>query len=113
MSPVKSGQAYDLTPPEPPEWVSAIWNSSKSVVHLQWSTRNDVGCEVKRYSRSGDIYLTVSDLLAAVEHKDDEGIWLFEWQDEDVQSGEAYKYIIKGINDIRLSRESSVTEVET
>ena len=49
MSAMKIGQAYDLTPPAAPEWLSARWDASRSLINLRWRATNDIGCEVKRY----------------------------------------------------------------
>jgi hypothetical protein len=106
----KSGQAYDFTPPEPPIWISANWDGSRSIIHLEWSTTENLDCEVKRYSKESATYFVVSDRLAATSYNSDTGVWLFEWDDENVSPGGTQKYIIKAINDIRFSSESVVME---
>ena len=83
----KSGQAYDFMPPEPPIWISANWDSSRSIVHLEWSTTENLDCEVKRYSKESATYFVVSDRLVATSYDSDTGVWLFEWDDENVFPG--------------------------
>jgi hypothetical protein len=60
------GRAYDDTPPHPPTWVSAAWNSAETAVDLSWTLAD--ATQTPRVQRAVDgtsDWYAISDWLAA------------------------------------------------
>jgi hypothetical protein len=106
MSIPKSGQAYDLTPPEPPEWISAQWNPIQNSILLKWKTTQSVTCVVKRAQTTTGQHFTISENLKPLYQDETENSWIYEWQNNGVFSEQSFSYQVKAINDIGLTSES-------
>lgn len=90
----KAGQAYDLTPPDPPVWVIAEWitDATGPAVHLAWRTAEEsMCCTLQRRPLGGGVWRAVSPELRATSSPLD-----FEFLDRTVVPGTAYDYRVLG-----------------
>jgi len=89
MSNVVAGQAYDLTPPEPPVWIFAEWitDATGPAVRLVWHCAEDnLFCTAQRRPLGGGVWSAVSSKTTAE--------FDFEFLDRTATPGDAYDYRI-------------------
>ncbi len=77
------GQAYDITPPEPPVWdeVSRITNDSKNEVLLKWHAKEKLNCLVKRRLSNSEIYTACSEWIDISTYNSVEERWDYQLTD--------------------------------
>lgn len=96
MSKTKTGQAYDLTPPEPPVWEVAEWfeDESGSAIHLIWHTvEESTYCVLQRRPLGGGVWHAVSPELSS-----SSSLVNFDFIDRTVIPENAYDYRVLAID---------------
>ncbi len=88
------GQGFDLTPPEPPEWIIAEWISDANgqAIHLVWRASEEMMYStLQRRPLGGGVWTSVSQRITASSSP-----FEFEFIDRTVIPGNSYDYRILG-----------------
>ena len=98
LSLTKTGQAHNLTPPEPPEWAEFSRDSSGShdTIHLEWRAVDQLTCIVLRRNSSSDFFRPVSNWEVLGEYNENLQQWIYTFKDNILtKSEDIYVYKIK------------------
>ena len=96
MSRIAAGQAYDLTPPEPPEWTALERSADGTAVTLRWTGAERLECFLKRRESDSSLYVPVTDWIDVGVYDESEGVWTYEYTDEtEVDAEIDYVYLIR------------------
>jgi len=110
MSPVVTVQAWDLSSPPIPELFDPVWDSSSNTIQLAWNSAESLTSVVQRSSGSGG-FIDVSDNLLYSSVDGTTGIYMFNWNDEEIDSGQTFTYRILVRNDIGKTAISSEKKI--
>jgi hypothetical protein len=103
ISIIKVCEAFDLTPPVPPEWilVSRTNIGGEEVVLLNWKATEKLKSIVKRRETDSSVFLALTGWLDIGQFNETENIWEYEFTDDTVLSHKTYVYKIAIRNDSR------------
>ncbi len=111
MSRVATGQAYNLNPPEAPEWESLERSVDGTSITVKWRASQSLECLLKRRSADSPAYMTVAEWVDISSYDATRATWIYEWTDTaDVDANTEYVYIIKvrdEASNMNTSEESS------
>ncbi|MFZ5760361.1 MAG: fibronectin type III domain-containing protein [Thermodesulfobacteriota bacterium] len=110
LSPIKSTQAYDLTPPQPPVWVSLTRSTGGQVATLSWKSPDSFDCIVMRQT-NGRRALSVSSWLQPQSTESQGGQWLYGFEDPGLTTERSYVYYLIIKNPIGVKSESERREL--
>lgn len=111
LSPVKTSQAYDTMPPEAPMWISQNRSGDNTSVILEWSSNRPFACIVKRRQQGGGVFFNVSSWLVPSNFDEASNLWIYRLEDQDLEPGTPYIYLITIRNDIGLKNDSETRTV--
>ena len=110
----KSGQAYDLTPPAPPEFTSLTRDDSEETngILVKWHSQEKLMCRLKRRIQGATLFQSVSDWLDNGAFSETENRWEYEYLDSsNIQTDLEYVYVIAAkdvAGNLTSSQESAI-----
>ena len=110
MSTVKSGQAFDLTPPETPDWEEITRETAGGIeqIRLEWTSKEKLFCLIKKREASALVFQSTGEWLDIGTYNSAMGIWKYQWIDaKNLKIEEQYIYQVCG-KDVAGNQRSSV-----
>jgi hypothetical protein len=103
LSAVASGQAFDLTPPEPPEWdeLTREQMDDKDQIRLKWRSSEKLTCLVKRQEVDGYVFQSNGAWLDVGVFNEFDDAWVYEFIDTEIPVYGAqcvYQLVVKDVN---------------
>ena len=95
ISAAKTGQAYDLAPPPPPEFVSLERALDQASITVKWKALEPLSFLLKRADGDSDLFRSVSEWVDEGTFEESTATWHYEFADEQgVRSDTEYTYLV-------------------